>query len=126
MKFTAYGHENVRGTHRKTFEFTKDKDLTVEGDCILGVRSDFDSFDDILGFDRVKVVIRVDDLVEEAEAQVNKEFCDDEEIVFRKSDFVSDRTLGVRCDKACSDFSREFVDKLKENGKKIYVEIKGE
>ena len=25
--FTAHGHENVTGKHKRTFEFTKDKEL---------------------------------------------------------------------------------------------------
>ena len=41
-KFSAYGHENILGTNKKTFEFTKDRDLSLKGDCIVGVNADFD------------------------------------------------------------------------------------
>lgn len=39
--FTCYGHENITAKHKATLEFTKDKDLRLEGDCIVGVRADF-------------------------------------------------------------------------------------
>ena len=42
MKFSARGHENIRGVHKTTFEFTKEKELTLKGDCIIGVNADFD------------------------------------------------------------------------------------
>ena len=42
MKIIAYGHKNVRGTHKTTFEITKDKDLTERGTCIIGVNASYD------------------------------------------------------------------------------------
>jgi hypothetical protein len=33
----ARGHTKIRGTHRTTFEFTKEAHLTERGDCIIGV-----------------------------------------------------------------------------------------
>ncbi len=127
MRFTAYGHKNLRGTHRNTFEFTKDKDLTVEGDCIIGIRADFDisELKALLRFDKLKIRMKVEDMVEEAVCETNKDFSDGQEIVFRRSDFNSSRTLGIKADRACIDFSRDFIDKLKDDNQKIYVEIDG-
>jgi len=34
-------------------------------------------------------------------------------MVLRKSDFPSDRTLGIHADKAAKDLSRDLVEKLK-------------
>ena len=34
----AYGHRNIRATHRSTFELTKDDYLTHRGDCIIVLR----------------------------------------------------------------------------------------
>ena len=39
--FTCYGHENIASKHKTTLEFTKDKELGLEGDCIVGVKADF-------------------------------------------------------------------------------------
>ena len=41
-KFHAYGHPNILGTHKTTLEFTKDEDLTSNGNCIIGVKADFE------------------------------------------------------------------------------------
>ena len=38
--FLAYGHKNVTSLHKSTFEITTDKDLTLKGDCIIGLNSD--------------------------------------------------------------------------------------
>src|SRR3989338_8528844 len=39
--FTAYGHKNILATHKTTIEFTKDRELSLRGNCILGVNADF-------------------------------------------------------------------------------------
>ena len=38
--FEAWGHVNVRATHRSTFEVTREPSLTPRGDCIVGVSSE--------------------------------------------------------------------------------------
>ena len=39
--FNCYGHENITARHKTTLEFTKDRDLSLKGDCIIGVKADF-------------------------------------------------------------------------------------
>lgn len=39
--FTCYGHENITCKHKTTLEFAKDNDLSLKGDCIVGVKADF-------------------------------------------------------------------------------------
>ncbi len=34
-----YGHPNIRAMHEKTIELTKAKDITLRGDCIIGVNA---------------------------------------------------------------------------------------
>ncbi len=36
----AKGHKNVTSKHKSTFEITKDKSLSMNGDCIIGVDMD--------------------------------------------------------------------------------------
>ena len=43
FQFPCYGHENILSTHKTTIEFTKDSELTLDGDCILGIKADFNS-----------------------------------------------------------------------------------
>lgn len=126
MIFSINGHENLLGTHKTTLEFTKDKHLTLNGDCIIGVNANF-SYEDLISLvkskNRIKIILKVDDLVEEINCGVNKNFCDEHEIVIRKSDFISDRTLGINADKAAIDIDRGFIDKLKNSESKGVVEI---
>jgi len=39
--FNCCGHENITARHKNTFEFTKDEELSLNGDCIIGVNADF-------------------------------------------------------------------------------------
>jgi len=123
IEFNAFGHENILATHNKTVEFTKDKDLTKKGDCIIGVNSDFDDLSDALNHEKIKIVISLDEFCEEIECWTNKEFRSNEELVVRKSDFSSERTLGIFADKAAIDLDRQMVEKMKDPGQKINVKI---
>ena len=123
IEFIAKGHENILCKHKNTIEFTKDKNLTSRGDCILGVDSNF-SFEDIksvLSWDKARVRMIVDDEEEVVEGIVNKKFCSEKEIVLRKSDFISERTLLIRCDKACFDLKDDFKKKMASKGIEMVI-----
>lgn len=124
MKFTAYGHPNITSTHRNTFEFTKDEDVTKTGDCIVGVKADFSlkELKELLNYQRIKISIIVDNEVEEILATPNKTFDSNQEMVIRKTDFASDRTFAIKADKASVDL--KIRNKLKDPDQKITVEIK--
>lgn len=125
-KFKAYGHENITSLHKNTFEFTKDDFVTKTGDCITGIKADF-SLKDIKEFikslrnNKIKIIIQVDNLKEEINAEINPNFSSDHEIVVRKTDFISKRTLAIKADKAAKNFSREFVEKLGDSNKCIDI-----
>lgn len=124
--FKCFGHENITSSHKNTFEFTKHKDIGKLAHCIIGIKADF-SVKDIKKIvrnkDKLKIIIKVDDLKEEINCISNKDFSDSEEIVIRKSDFLSKRTLGIRCDKASSDLKKEFKEKLKNPNQEIKIKI---
>ena len=124
--FYSKGHENIKATHKNTIEFTKDDYLTPRGDCIVGINSDFifDEIKKILCWDKAKIEINVDDKIEEIEGIVNKEFSSKHEIVIRKSDFISDRTLIIRANKGSIDLNRDFVNLLKNKEIKMKIRIK--
>ena len=115
IKFKAFGHKNILGTHAKTLEITKDRELTTKGDCIIGVNSDF-SFPElkkVLKAKKIKLILEVDGLKEEITAIPNPDFSSSTELVIRKTDFLSERTLAIKADKGVKDLSRDFVEKLK-------------
>ena len=115
--FKAQGHENILSNHKTTLEFTKDKELSKKGGCILGVSADF-SLDEIKKLIKksinkeIKIII---DDEQEINGEINPDFNSDHEIVIRKTDFISDRTLAINADKAAVDLSRELVDSLKKD-----------
>lgn len=114
--FNIKGHPNTKATHKNTLEFTKDRDLSLKGDCIVGVDSDFELEKLIPFLAKNKLILQIvhDNIIlDEIIFIPNKSFCDGHEIVIRKSDFISDRTFGVRCDKAAIDLNPKIVSLLK-------------
>jgi|SRR3989338_1438924 len=131
MKFTCYGHPQLKATHSTTLEFTKDAELTSNGDCIIGVRCTFNSSDikkwiaSLKEWDAIYGKIKVGKDCSSFSARVNKHFSDTHEIVFRKSNFTSERTLGILCDKSAADITRKIKEKMKDENQVMEVEIIG-
>ena len=124
--FNTFGHENIRASHKNTIEFTREKSLTPQGDCILGVGSDFDAkkiSEFIKNKPKITVKIKVDNISDEFECIPNPKFSSKIEMVFRLGEFASERTLGLRATKACKHIKREIAEKMKQPGKKMVVTI---
>lgn len=129
----GFGHPNVQATHHATVEFTKDRNLTRNGDCVLVVGSDkgltefSQEFKAALRKPKAKLTVKIEvgSLKEEILAQGSPHLAlsNPTEMVLRKSDFPSDRTLGIRADKAAKDLSRELVDKLKNPTQKAKITL---
>ncbi len=124
-EIVAWGHENVRATHRTTLEITKESHLTPRGDCIIGVKAD-------------KSIMEIDERIKERlrEAAMAKvelilpdygfrevivgygsprmTFSHPTDIVIRRSEFVCDRTLLIRANKSAIDLDREIVELLRD------------
>lgn len=126
--FTAFGHPNILATHRSTVEITKDSEMTKKGDCIIAVAADFSlsRIKEIIaaaGNGKIKLTIAAAGLKEEITALANKGFGSGHEIVLRKGSFLSERTLGIRADKAAADISRELAEKLKDSSTAVSVTV---
>jgi uncharacterized protein len=129
-RFFAYGHANVRALHKTTLEFTKDTDLTAEGDCIVGVKADFDplklrEFIKSCGENRMRMTILITvgkkKYEETIEARPNTLFNDAHELVIRKTDFRSGRTLAMHANKSSFEFDREMVQSLQNPAQKVEI-----
>jgi hypothetical protein len=143
--FACYGHENITAKHKTTLEFTKDTEMGLEGDCIVGVRADFDlaslkRFIDSLGNNReITIIIETineecnnknynennnfkKNIVEKINAEINPGFNSDKEMVIRKTDFVSGRTFAVNADMAALDLDRTLIAHLKA-GQRLKIKI---
>ncbi|MCJ7470541.1 DUF371 domain-containing protein [Candidatus Bathyarchaeota archaeon] len=130
---TAYGHENVQATHKTTLEITKDKHLTRNGDCIIAVAANKSLADLSPKFKEklrrknaiLTIRIEVEGVVEEIKASGSSHLIltHPTEIVVRKSDYISNRTLAIRADKTSYDLSKRLVDKLKNPNEKVKITL---
>ncbi len=130
------GHPNVQSLHARTIEITKDKDLTLNGDCIIGINANKACKDLDLGIK--KRIKKKDSLIEiclivEPYSFTIKGFGDDnliltneDDIVLRKSKFICDRTLSINCNFSSLEIPREIINSLKDPSKTGIMQIKVE
>jgi len=126
MQFVAYGHQNILGTHKTTFEFTQHTSVTPKGDCIIGTRANFDP--EALSAlaqvsKKLKITLQTGQWTEEIIGEANKEFVPGPEVVIRKTDFISQRTLVINADRAAVDLPRHFIEALKDPKEPLTVTI---
>jgi len=132
--FNCYGHENITARHKTTLEFTKDRDLSLKGDCIIGVKADFSlpqlkNFIKSIDNNKITIIIETmnninknnNKIIEKINAEINPGFNSDKDIVIRKSDFRDERTLAVKADKAACELSRELIKNIIGNKQKISI-----
>ena len=132
FKIKARGHENVLSLHKSTFEITKDKDLSLAGDCIIGLDIDKSMEDFPKGFkeklanDDTKVIVELrtpnaSDTIE-GYGHHDLTLSHPTDIVCRKSTFVCSRTLMIKSNKAAIDLNRDLIKDLA-NGESMDVNI---
>ena len=132
FKIKAKGHENVLSLHKSTFEITKDKELSLSGDCIIGLdidksMEDFpDEFKEKLANDDTKVIVELrtpnaSDTIE-GYGHHDLTLSHPTDIVCRKSTFVCSRTLMIKSNKAAIDLNRDLIKDLA-NGESMEVNI---
>ncbi len=132
FKIKAKGHENVLSLHKSTFEITKDKDLSLSGDCIIGLdidksMEDFpEEFKEKLANDDTKVIVELktpnaSDTIE-GYGHHDLTLSHPTDIVCRKSTFVCSRTLMIKSNKAAIDLNRDLIKDLA-NGEPMEVNI---
>ena len=117
------GHANVRSLHKSTFEITKEEELTLSGDCIIGVGADkgcadlSDEFKKALQTQGAELttVLSVNGVtaVVTAKGAEGLSLTDPDDMVWRKSGFVCGRTIATASDAAARDLPRELIEELK-------------
>lgn len=132
-EINAYGHKNIMCSHKTTIELTKENHLTIKGNCILGINcskacADLSSNlkDKIQNGKKIMVTIKVDDLKDQFYGYGNPKLTllDEKDIVFRKSNFICDRTILINCNKASNELDKKLIEKLKIPGQKITLTFK--
>ena len=127
--FVAYGHPNILATHVKTLEFTKDEEISERGDCIIGVRANFDKNELKKFGKKVTFIVETSDpesgekLRSEFKTKVNHKFESDHELVLRKSFFQSDRTYGFGLNRGANHLDRRIAELLRNGDTMINITI---
>jgi len=129
----AFGHLNIRGTHKTTFEFTKDSHLTLKGNCVVAVKASKGAIDLSPKFkeqakkpgSKITVKIRAGRLEDVAVGYGDPRLLltHPTDLVARKSDFVCERTLMIRSNKAACDFSPEMIQALQNPNQKLKITL---
>jgi len=130
----ARGHENIKAEHKTTLEVTKDNYLTPRGDCIIGISSNKGARD--LNENLKRIITRDDsyvyiiiylskDLYEIIKGRGSSKLTltNENKIIVRKSNFISDATISINSDKAARDLRRDLIEKLKNNKSKFVFSI---
>ena len=129
----AWGHPNIRATHKTTLEITSEPELTPRGDCIIGVKADktasdlSPSFKNIVSRDDAVIVIVFEvnglrDIVL-AHGSSNLKPSDPRRIIVRKSTYVEPATIAVKSNKAAGDINRLLIEKLKSKNTLLVVKL---
>jgi len=129
----AFGHPNVQAIHPSTLMFTKDKHLSETGDCVVAVAADKAAADLNAEFKaelrkpnaKLTILIEAGGLKEQISASGSPKLTltNPTDIVVRKSDYLSDRTLAIRADKASNDLPRPFIEKLQNPKQEVKITL---
>jgi len=121
--FTARGHVNIRATHEKTIEVTKETHLTTQGDCIAAVAAEKGLRD--LPEEMKKAAKRPDSIISlslrlgdtvfttTGRGDLGLTWDHPTDMVARMSGYTCPRTLMVYADKAIIHMPRSFVQQIK-------------
>ena len=127
----AFGHPNIQAIHPTTLMFTKDTQLSVKGDCIVAVGADKSVLDFSTEFKtalrqpnaKLTIVIEANGVKEQIQAAGSSKLIltHPSELVVRKSEFISNRTLAIAADKASKDLKRQLIEKLKNPKQQVTI-----
>jgi hypothetical protein len=128
-----YGHPNIRSLHLRAIEVTKNPNLTLRGDCIIGVRANKACKDLNPTLQRllkkddsvVRLSLIAEDLSYIVKGLGNSRLLllDAQDIVIRKTNFVCSRTLCVNSDRASGDIPREIIRWLQDPESRAVLNI---
>ncbi len=126
------GHPNVTADHRSTFEITTDSHLTTCGTCIIGIDAETgasglsEAFKSALAKDTaaLRTTLKGGDhictILSKGSSKLTLSHPTD--LVWRRSDFICDRTIGIYSDIPASGIPRPLIAWLKE-GNTMTVEM---
>ncbi|MEM7051758.1 MAG: DUF371 domain-containing protein [Acidobacteriota bacterium] len=123
VAFRCWGHRNLRASHHKTLELTREAEITSRATCVVGVRADFDPRQ-VAGLrGSVRVRLRHGERVEELEATVPAFVGVRPTLVLRRGDRRFGNTFAYGATASAKDLDRTFVNALRDSEAELRVEI---
>ncbi len=131
-EFQVSGHPNITATHKSTLEFTKENNVTLRGDCILGVSATTSLYDlpeemkqAIQKGNEMEVELLIDGekIVIKGRGHKNLLLSNKQAMVIRKSEFTCPRTLMIDADAAAKDIPNSVLAKMKNPNKTMIIKI---
>ena len=117
------GHINIVAAHKKTFEIVREKDLSVKGDCIIGVNAQYNIKDLLKLKGSVIIKLKSGNHIDEIEAFINPLFNMDDPFIVRKAPYPQKNTFAFGANKAAFDLSRNLIDNLKNPDNILELEL---
>ena len=131
--FKAWGHPNIRPSHRTTLMVTRDPELTLRGDCIVAVAAkkglrDLDPRvkEAMRNRDaRIRLILEADDLTFQVSGGGDPRLTlsHPRDMVTRRSSYVCDRTLMIGADKAANDIEPRLVRMLQKREQVVNITL---
>ncbi len=118
----AVGHRNIRATHGKTLEWTRDEAVTPRATCVLGVRLQYDEDAMAPLHGPIRIEITADGWMESLEAVANPYYRPGDPFIVRRSDQLED-AVAVMADRAAADLPRDFARVCAQPGRPIAVRL---
>jgi hypothetical protein len=113
--------------------FTKEKHLKQTGDCVIAVAADKAVADLSVEFKdklrkpngKLTILIEVDDLKEQISVSSSPMLIlsHSTDMVVRRSDYICNRTLAIRADKASNNLPRALIEKLKDPKQEVKITL---
>jgi len=130
---TAKGHPLIQCTHTTTIELTKDTYLTKNGTCILGIEASKACYDlnhllkkKIIDGEKISVIIKAGNIIDSfyGFGDKNLTLLSKKDIIFRKSDFICDRTILIKCSKSSTELNRKIIKNLTNSKERFSIIFK--
>lgn len=134
-KIEARGHPLVSATHRTTFEVTKEQHLTAAGDCIIAISANkglselSEEFKSALAHDNAVLYTSLCceeyEVVITSAGSMNMTLTHPTDLVWRRSTFVCERTIGIQTDTTAALLPRDLISALQNEARlTIYLEVR--
>lgn len=128
----AKGHKNILSQHKTTWQITKEDDLSTKGDCIIGVSSTMGCVElpkrmkeHLQNSGKIKITLIVGDFQFSGTAEGHPDLLleDEVDMVFRKSSFISPRTIAINSSFVAQDLPSEMIQELQKTDTILMVKI---